>query len=107
VWLKDTKDTNHTVALLNENSIKRFVEKPNYPAQMSALVATGMYMLQPHLNTYIKNLPRNNKGENNMSDLGNKILSLDGTVGRVMMQGNWYDIGNQEIRKEAEERFKC
>lgn len=102
-WLKYTKDTNHTVALLDGDwNLKRFVEKPRYHNDQSAYVATGMYMLDPSVGRLIKHLPRNEKGENNMSDLGNLVNNETGRVGYKMMKGYWYDIGSQEIRRAAQ-----
>jgi len=103
VWLKDTKDTNHTVAAMDEDgNIKKFIEKPNYDSRVSAFVATGMYMLSPYLKHFINELPRHEKNENNMSDLGNKVLSFGDKIDYQIMQGNWYDVNSQEVIKMIE-----
>lgn len=103
VWLKETEDTNHTVALLDGDwNLKRFVEKPNYGHGIKGYVATGMYMLRPDLKKYISTLPRHTKGENDMSDLGT-LVNNELRVGYKMLKGPWYDVNSKEYLERAKQ----
>lgn len=98
VWLKDSPEASkHTTAFFSEdNWIKKFVEKPQ--GLPNGFVCTGMYMLKPTALQYINDLPRGQKGENNMADLMTRIQAEHGyqAVGYKMMNGFWGDINTRE-----------
>jgi NDP-sugar pyrophosphorylase family protein len=82
-----------------DNWIYKFREKPEVS---EGKLVTGLYLLKPKLYELSNNLPRNEKGENNMADFLNVInTSAYRQVDARRMKGYWYDIGTPEILNKA------
>jgi len=100
VWYKEsTEAKNHTTMFTRDNWIYKFREKPEVS---EGKLVTGLYLLKPKLYELSNNLPRNEKGENNMADFLNVINnSAYRQVDARRMKGYWYDIGTPEILNKA------
>jgi len=101
IWLKHSDQARyHTTMFPRENLMFKFREKPNVK---EGYVVTGLYMFQPGIFKYSNNLPRNEKGENNLADVLTKVMSETGFGGidSKIMKGYWSDVGTPEKLQQA------
>lgn len=77
--------------------IKSFIEKPSYVYHSNA----GIYLLKKE---HIKYIPKNKKYDS--TDLIEKLIRLNKSVGHFSIRGYWLDIGNAQNYAKAQDDVK-
>lgn len=99
ILLKEVDDARRFgVAEVENNKIKRIVEKPKNP--QSNLAVTGIYFYDNTVFDFIKGLKPSDRGELEITDVNNMYLEK-GNLTYDVLQGWWTDAGTFESLRKA------
>lgn len=85
------------VVKIDEQKVHNLVEKPSH----SVFVNAGVYILEPEL---LESIPHNEFYD--MTDLINKLIAENKSVGAFPIREYWADIGQHEDFKKANDEYK-
>jgi len=91
--LKSVEDPRQLgVALVEEGKITKLIEKPQQ--HISNLAITGMYLCTPHIWEVIPRLKPSHRGEYEMTDAMDRLISVGPGLKYTTIDGYWYDAGS-------------
>jgi len=93
------KPSDWGVVRLQGGKVFSYLEKPDQRKDLSHVINAGIYIFEPKIFDYLQNAKRLEK------DVFPKLVEQRKLFG-YMFAGQWYDVGNPEIYKQAVKEWK-